>query len=264
MNISEILGILGGTTVLATGLSTFFSKIFLNNLSIEWKKQADLEIENVRSELNEETDRLLAILKNSSDIHSLGQNERLKAVKNLWENVIKIRNLNKSTSYIYTILSPEEYNKKLNNDFVKDILETIPEIEQLAVETNEIMIETEKYRPFLNEYLWGLFSVYNAFSTRLTYKLKENSKKKNIKVWYEDDGLNYLMKTFFSYEELNSIELESQNSIKFVIDRMEEKIILECGKIISEDFAMKKSIKQSSKLKKPLIKIDNLRTENKK
>ena len=45
---------------------------------------------------------------------------------------------------------------------------------------------------------------------------------------------------------------------------MEEKIILECGKIISGDFAMKKSIKQSSKLKKALIKIDNLKSENKK
>jgi len=264
MNISEFIGVLGGATALATGLATFFTKIILKNVSIEWQKQANLEIEEFRSKLNEKTDQLKKILSNSSDVHSLAQNKRLEAVNILWQNVIKIRNLNKSATFFYLIFKPKEYNKKLDNNINNEILATTPNIEELSSKTNEIMADVEIYRPFLNEYLWGLFSIYNSFSSRLTYKLKENSKKKNINIWYKDDGLDYLIKAVFNSEELDLIEFDSPNSIKIVIDKMEEKIISECAKIVSGDFAMKKSINQSRKLKEALIRVEDLDFINKK
>lgn len=89
-------------------------------------------------------------------------------------------------------------------------------------------------------------------------QLKLSYQEGKIEKWYEDDALKSFLNAVFTSDELKSFNFESLNSIRIVIERFEEKIIKECSKIISGDFATEKSIKQSRKIKEVLDDVDNV------
>lgn len=258
MNFNQILSLFGGITVVSTSLATFFSYLILNKLKINWKKNADIEIEKAIAKMDKNREEIMSIFANFSQIHNTSQKKRIEAVEILWKNTLEIRELNDSAVFFYNIIPPKEYNKSSNNQLIKNLINRIPEKEDLAYKIKEINGNVDRYRPFLNEYLWGLFSLYGSFSTRLSLQLKLSYEYENndIKKWYKDEAINTFLNTVFDSKELDSFNFDSLYTIRMIIDRFEEKILKESSKLISGDFATQESIKQSKKIKKALDKVD--------
>lgn len=261
MEVSDIIVYLGGWAVLTAGIAVFIGKFLTeriaDNLQIKWSREQEEKLEILRAEITREHSIFTAILNSSSSIHKLSQSERIEAIKILWENTLKLRDLSGVPALFFDYLFENEYNQSCNKETRISGLNSLSS-DSLFDKASTIFNNVEKYRPFLGEQLWSLFHIYYILSFRVVLKLIEGRDEKNIISWDEDEYIRLILDRAFTDEDRKSIPVppKNMNPLTPTIDLMKQKMLFEIFKIISGELAAESDLSKAKELRKLIPQVE--------
>lgn len=251
MAVSDIIAYLGGSVVLTVLILKFFGRFFFETVAdkwkIEWNREQEEKLERLRAEITREQSIFTATLNSHSSSHQFSQSDRIEAVKVLWDNILKLRDLILFPGVFFDSLLENEYNQIYNNNTIMNGLNSLS---FNSLDDRTIWNNVEKHRPFLGEQLWNLYHIYYILVYRVVFKLIEGRDKKNIVSWNKDEYLRLILEKAFTDEERKSIFSPSKNMnpLRPTIDLMEQKILFEMLKIISGELAAENDLANARKL----------------
>lgn len=252
VEVSDIINYYGGPVIVTVIISVFIVKVLFkleaDKYRIKWNREQKEILELSRAEITREQSIFAAVLNSHSSSHQFSQADRIEAVKVLWDNIVKLRDLTLFPEVLFDNFLENEYNQMYNN---KKIMSGLNSISSDILTDETIWNSTVKYRPFLGEQLWNLFHIYYIFVNRVVFRLIEGRDKKNIMSWNKDEYLQLILEKAFTDEEKKWIfsPPKNMNPIRPTIDLMEQKILFEMQKIISGELAAESDLTNSQKLK---------------
>jgi hypothetical protein len=244
--LKTVLASIGGGVIVLVAILKWLSKIIEEKLKLVWQQQNQKEIEIFKAYITNSQDIFKSSLTQFSSGHQCSQEKRLKAIDELWETILAIRSFVGPIVSFYDVLLPKEYMPVLEKDpdafLVSKInLETI----------NEFMkrIESiEKQRPYLGEYIWGLFFTYRAFMLRMTFVFQSSKEKGQIIPWYEDKHMLDMLKTSIGKDYVDGRDFSVPTATHYAIAMFEQKILIEVNKLISGEYASESNYKEAKRL----------------
>lgn len=262
ITISTLIRILGGWSLVITGIIGYFGYRIADKMKIKWNAEANERLEELRNSGNKEIEKLRAeinqdysffkiILDSYSSEFQSTQPNRIKAIETLWENTLLIRRLGGTSTAFYGLFLEKEFNTIYNNEKIQElILKPISssDIDQILLSVGNV----EKCRPFLGEYLWTLFNTYSTLIGRVTLLLYEGIEKKNIKCWHKDTYTRSIIEEVFSEDEKRYIYSMKIGSFKAATNILERKMLYEIAKLVSGELAANNNFDKAVKIQQLL------------
>lgn len=258
INISELIGIIGGWGIVISGLTIFISQRLSERLNNKWKQNSDIKIDQLRNDFNRKNTILnnLISFQNTSFNHS--QEKRVIAVEIIWSNINYLKSkIPSPLGIIYNILTEKEIDEFLESDStnvqitsMKNELNTFNEYEYFN-ELSETTKDIFKQRPFLGEELWLSYETYKAFIGRLIYRIHEDIQvNKKISHWHNDSSIMIILETYLNTDEINFIKNKKMGSLNTTLNLLDTKVLHQMNSIISGNSASENALERVIKLEK--------------
>ena len=250
---------IGGGAVVAVAVIAWFGNLTRDKINLIWKQEYEKEIELLKSNFNSNLELLRISLTTFSAGHQYSQERRLQAIDLLWQNIISIRDFISPISTFFSVLLPEEYTPVLNKDPDAFLVSRITDKTTSELLNKLDNIETQ--RPYLGEYIWGLFFTYRSFMLRISFLFQRGKEKGHIKKWHEDTHVLNMLKTSIGDEDFNKLDFAHPMSILYAINMFEQKILIEVNKLVSGEFASEANYKEAKRLL-DLVKNEGLKVND--
>ena len=244
--IETILASLGGVAVVAVGVLPWVSKLVQDRINLKWKQNYQKEIELIKANLNTNQEIIKATLSSYSTGHHYAQERRLKSIEALWESILKIRAYLSPLTTFYSVFLPDEYTTILEKEHYNHLINMFSEEEVLKFSLSIEDIESQ--RPFIGEYMWGLFFAYRAFMLRMAMLFNTGVKKNDIQEWKNDTHLITILKTSIGEDEFNKLDLNVSINILYAIGLFEQKILIEMNRNITGETASESNLQQAKRI----------------
>lgn len=233
-----IFSSLSGGIVVAIGILPWVGKFVQDRLILKWNQDYLKEIEYIKDSLNSNQEIIRATLSSYSTSHNYAQEKRLIAIEKLWECI--------SLSTFYSVFLPNEYLIILEKEDYRYLLNKYSddEIHKFPLVIDDI----ESQRPYLGEYMWGLFFAYRAFMLRMAVLFNHGVKKNNIPEWKYDVHLINLLKTSIGRGGFQKLDKNIPINILFAIGFFEQKILIEMNKNITGETASESNLHQAQRI----------------
>jgi len=213
---------------------------------------------------------LTPILQSYSSSSQTAQPKRIRAIEFLWKKILLIRKMGYIPNGFYTVVIyaniPEKgSNSIFDDERVKSLLDplSVDDVKDLMIHRTDV----EKYRPFLGEYLWALYSSYDFLIARVILLLIEGRDKRdaitgkinksNLIYWYQDENTRSVIDVILNDEEKKTIYTTKDNSFKLATDLLEKKIIEHSTKVLSGEIEAYNNSDKESEILKKLIQVRN-------
>jgi hypothetical protein len=256
LNITEIIAVLGGWTLIISAISAWIGKLVAEKVTLKWKEQQKKELNKMTHQLA--SDRLImeSAVSNLSSGQKVAQEKKIQAIEILWKNIIEIRDGLQSAITFYKILLPSEYNDVFTKSNMRLMISDLNE-GQIA-QTISKTYDTEIYRPYLGEKLWLLFFIYRAFLGRISHILIDGLNKGTIEDWRKDNAVHSLLENVFHDEQMKAVTNESPIAMHNAITLLEAMILEEISLIMSGEKASKETFKHAKKVGELMGNIDTI------
>ncbi|MCA1011466.1 hypothetical protein [Halobacillus halophilus] len=231
----------GAIGAVVIGILNWISKPLNNFLKIRWKHTAEKGIAKDKSYDDKAIEIIKSSLGNLNTGVSISHEKRLDSVDKLWSSVLEIRDYSSPLILFYTIFLPDEYNEVAKKHDKSLGLDTLTD-----ESTNTVLntIEIEACRPYLGEYIWGLYKSYITFTGRLIFLYLKQERESSIKSWNNDNQIKKIVMKIMDIDEKN-IEIVY---IQDFITIFEQKILLELERVISGQHTIGNNIEEGKKL----------------
>lgn len=198
--------------------------------------QADLlaknskEIEEVKALLERDAEIISAVQKAFAASHSSSQPLKVEAIKELWEALLHVQRNSPSVFMFLDVLLPSEYGEVLGTKQLK----TFSDISNADIEKMFSGKPTyaQNHRLLTGDYLWSLFSAYQALSARIAMLFLTGRAKQNVAAWYEDGGCMSIVRSVCTPTELAEFEKQEFGRIAWIRNLIESKFLISANRIL--------------------------------
>lgn len=202
---SSILASLGGATLILFAFSSWLGKVWANRILESEKNKLSAELESIKIS-NQNFVNAIGV---SNTLYIESQkafaNERVNATKNLWSQLIDLRNNKSSAVMFLDVLTFKEYYQIHNNPKLLFFDEELSEKNLCKTLNADIDI----LRPFIDEKAYAYFWSYRALIGRLSIYIKKiREYGQPVIPWQEDIGVNEILKPIFSKDEFDKLKNE--------------------------------------------------------
>ncbi|WP_117170199.1 hypothetical protein [Paraliobacillus sediminis] len=241
--LTTLFGVVGGSTI-TVGILKWIGRIASDQMKIISQKKANEDIEQLKANISINNELIKTSLSAFATESGYSQEKRLNAIENLWEDILNTREFFAPLSTFYSVILPDEYhNPGLADKF---------NISEVNYESLNQMLETqngiEKYRPYLGEYIWGLYSTYKSFVGRISFLFLTQYYNNSLKPWYNDVHVKKVVKEVLDQEKHENYKYTNIHSLQKVLVEFEHKILKEFDLIISGKSALDTNLEQATKL----------------
>lgn len=129
MEVSDIIANYGGPVVVTIIISVFIVKLLFkleaDKYRIKWNREQKEILDLSRAEITREQSIFTATLNSHSSSHQFSQSDRIEAVKVLWDNILKLRDLILFPGVFFDSLLENEYNQIYNNNTIMSGLNSL-------------------------------------------------------------------------------------------------------------------------------------------
>ena len=219
-------------------------------LKVDIQHEADKKLESFKATLKEQSDAASIILNSqmqnilsvqSTALSSFSYAQRaamerkLKAVEELWIAISSWRYEFPKILNFFDILIAKEYKGiGSNHEFKKRSQEINTDF---FTKTLEIRRNCESHRPFIGQYIWSIFIVYQFIVGRILYLIHQGVEDPSKLEWDKDDSILLMLKSIFDENEVKEFIDLSINKISWLENKFESKFLLSSENIISgKDF----------------------------
>lgn len=222
---------LGGIPAVISGIIGGIWLLTSKRLIIKWTQKENEKLEEIKGSINRNNLVISNLLDSHSNAYLFAQEKRLNAIEKFWEIYLKVKQLFPSEIFlIYTVISKGELSSLLE-DYTpgRAIPSLIRKLDADKFGTT-LMEETnilDTYKIYIDPKLWMYFWVYRAFCGRIVNFVNDCKGKGKLKHWTEDKGLKDLLNVIMTETEMKTIYGNYLNSIQYVFDIIEHKMINE-------------------------------------
>lgn len=241
--IINLVGVLGGYTIVIGSIIYFVSQRIAERLNILWKQDADTKIESLKHSFNKQNDLLNTLMVSYNSNYNQAQGKRIKSIEILWENLLGYKGIIPSDcAFVFNILTEDEieafWERETDNLVFIEIRNGL-----IKLDKNENLNYLGKSkailkeRPFLGEEIWLYYEIYKVFLGRISYLLFKGIENMKFEHWHNDASLRGLFSDNFSKEEFNYIYSHKLRSLDVTINFLEAKLLDEINSTLSGDKA---------------------------
>lgn len=257
LSAGQIVACMGGASVVAAGVSSFFSKMVIERVLSKWRRDEQTLVEVVKADLASERVLLESSTRGFQSGIDANQPKRLASIERLWAEVLRLRGVFSFPVFFCTIFVPDEYADLLRNR--PELFESLRELDSQTITTN--MKESNKLeneRPYLGETLWLQFFLYRAFLGRLTIVLTGGLEKGRITDWRKDQGIMQILSNALPADNVKYL-LEKAvfiMSASATLNALESNILKEMSLIVSGRRSSFESFENAKELQEAIAKMD--------
>lgn len=264
VTLKQIIILLGGLSSVIIGAMYFFFHRIADRLNIQWKRNADISLVKIQSELNKNNAAFSSILSLSGTNHNQAQERRIKAIETLWQNLLEYKYIiPPEGNFIYNILGVEE----IENFWVRDTDNKPFNALRDKLANLDVNVHLNKYQPFLGvikkehpfigEKIWDAFYLYQQFIGRIAVLLLIERKKEGFIHWHKDKYMKEILEGYLNKEEVAYLYSAKYESLKITSEFLENKLLIEINKIISGESFSETALERIKRLA-PLFEKDKL------
>ncbi len=217
----------------------------------------DLDLEEFRDDLSRLSAQLNSVQTAGNAALVEGQRAsaewRMKAVDELWREVVRIRSEAPVAIGFQDILLRSELSEPKALQDLSDLVQ-----ENMA---EPILRGTgvERVRPFVGEPLYLQCFIYRAVTGRVGYLLEKGLKAGNLTPWYEDDGIHQLLGHVLTMDEIRQFKQLDISQLHWVQNAIEAKILDGMQRLIAGEISSQESVAQAQKI---LVQVQSIQGTN--
>lgn len=219
----------------------------LEAYKIKLSSQNDIFIAKLTADLEKEAAIQRAVHDSLSEGQKAAMERKLSSIDKLWSALLELRNNTQGILFYFDIISVEEHKTIFENPQYKTRSKSISEevISKLAVNK-----DIECVRPYVGEYVWALFTIYERVLLRTIYLISKESG-----AWFNDPPIRVLLKTALTEEEMNAFDTQQISKISWLKQIIEQKLILSFQRVISGEAFGEETIHQAAKILSATTKV---------
>jgi hypothetical protein len=256
-NLSDIILILGGWTVVVTGIIAFIGKNLINKLQIEWERNSKEQLQALKGEIDRKNNLISQLLTTHSTSFDIANKKKIDFLDNFWKLTVQLREENYETEFLYSFLLEDEMRKLYADNSIGSKTVREQHLSRIALnhselskKANTLKGEINRQRPFIGEKLFNLFINYMTFSLRTTYLLIKDAKNQKCHVWKDEASLVNILEESLDKKEIEYLLTREFGSYTAVVSMLETKMINEISYSLNGEEAVENSIKQAERLEK--------------
>lgn len=224
------------------------------------KSQLKAENEVSFLELKSSIEREAALHAVSHASFSEGQKaameRKLNAVDKLWGKIINLRsNLPLVLTYIEQ-LTVDEYKEAKNHPSFQ-AMSGDSSLEKIASTIDKEEEPIESVRPYIGEYMWAIFSSYQAIMDRLLVLLNLGRNDAEKIEWYKDPRTRQVIEAVLTKKELEEFDSRKFGKVTWIQRQLESKILSATSKVISGEAFGEESLKQAKLIQQLAIQLQD-------
>lgn len=125
-------------------------------------------------------------------------------------------------------------------------------VEKLAKMFKDNVGSLERVRPYVGEYLWALFSTYQAVITRIAFLIQMGEKDPKKLNWHQDNGIRQLLSSSLAKLEIAEFDAAKIGKVGWLQRNYESKILMAMQRIISGKEFGEEALKQAQDMEQKI------------
>lgn len=233
MDLTALIGLLGGWTLIVVAVSTWLSRLVTERVLSKWRRDEQSLAETMRAELARHSLLLEAGIRGFGAGQDVIRERRVIAVEHLWAAVLALRQRLRGPVFFFGILLPSEYDTALRKQDA--IAASVQDVDDnMILKAIEETMALEAERPHLGETLWLRFFIYRAFLGRLAHLVVQGKRTGHIPDWTQDSGVQQLLGYVVQQVELAELlKATAPVSINRALNALEGLLLEEISQITS-------------------------------
>jgi len=220
----------------------------------ELKTQADAQAVKLVAAIEKEAEKLRFATSTVTESQKLAIARKLDGLDTLWSGVLSARENVPIIMGFIDILSEEQYLSMADHPHFQEMVGEISP-EKMAKMFKDNVGSLERVRPYVGEYLWAIFSTYQALITRTTLLIQMGEKDSKKLNWHQDDGIRQLLSSSLSDSELAQFDATPIGKVGWLQRKYEGKILRAMEKIISGKEFGEEALKQAQDMEEKIQKL---------
>ena len=222
--------------------------------------ESSSNLERYKSDLSREASVLAVAHRALGESVSLAQRQRVEGLTALWKALLNVRNNAPTIFTFLDALLPDEYDTLHRHEFKTFTDDVTPE--SLRAMAGENAKTIEWVRPFVGEYLWFLFYVYQGIHFRITMLYWEGKQKQRIPPWFQDEGTLKLLASVATEEELGRFRKLQWGQIASMRQLIESKFLRTADRIISGQATGSVAVEEAARISKAVAEVNAQKGSN--
>ena len=227
----KIWTLIGGIPAIISAVIGGIWLLTSKRVILKWTSRENLKLEEIKGEIAKNNIVIRELINTQSNAYLIAHDKRLNAIEQYWNTYLKIKKAFPSSIYLmYTILTKEEIENILHDFEPTRIIPTMIRAVNAENYTKKLMEETEELdyqRIYIEPNMWAYFFIYRAFCARLVNWIDKGQKQGKIELWTREKQMKDLLKVIFSEDEIMKAYGKDINSLQYVFDLIEIKILNE-------------------------------------
>lgn len=251
MDIQTILVSTLGSTVLLSGLVWLLKNLLITKLTKSVQHKFDINLAVINSELQEKSAELNSLrdslLNGSVNRQNLLYEYKVKAVEEVWNNVIALSPAKKVSAILSSVKYDEVLKLGATNPKVSEMFK------MLDKDSNHdyfLSYSTPKARPFISELSWALFSAYSSILAIAVMRI-EALKSSVTKDFFNDDSILDTVKVALPHQK-KFIDEHGIEGLHYLLEELEKSILKELKNILDGKGLDEANIKWANAINKTI------------
>ena len=216
----------------------------------------DVKLEQFKNEISETTEQRIELQSAANAVmlttHQVTAEWRIKAVDDLWREVLRVRDATANPLTMLDILLPSEYQRFVTDS---DFRNSIP---KLGDNMHILNSSIEHVRPLVGDNLFNMFFLYRATLGRIWALLEKGIREGHVKPWFKDKSIRWNLRQILSAEQMGVFESRTEMHLIWTRSQMEDRILAALREILVGTQAATVGMEQASRIRDA---VDSIRFE---
>ncbi|HEX7636576.1 MAG TPA: hypothetical protein VF427_15040 [Noviherbaspirillum sp.] len=196
-----------------------------------------IEVERLKAELSANAAIVSAAHKSLTESYALAHKLQTEGIARLWKAFLNVRNSAPAVLAFLDILAPSEYSDPKVQQRIKGLAADLT-IERISKIADEMQQGIEEVRPFIGEYLWALFFVYQAIMLRISFLAHNGQLEGRYEEWFKDGPTVRLLENVATPDEMQRFHSLQFGQIDWTRKLIEGKFLITSQKMVSGKLAV--------------------------
>ena len=182
---------------------------------------------------------------------------RLDAAETLWNDLLLFRSALPPIFDYLDILTEEEFPEAINHPRGQELFDKLSEDEIRSFAASHglrgdigqrLDYSLERVRPYVDEYLWAIFSTYKIIMVRIWWHMAWFKERKGDYIyWYKNEYTRELIESVLTPDELADLDRARLGKISELRHKLEQKMVDELRRVLSGETSGSDSLHQARK-----------------
>ena len=223
----------------------------LSAVNNELRTQADAQAAHLKASIEKEAEKIRFATSSIGESQKAAITKKLEGIDTLWSGVLKARENVPAVMGFIDILTVDEYLTMGDYPHFKQMVGELSPEKLIQMFKDNVGL-LERVRPYVGEYLWAIFSTYQALITRIVLLIQMGEKDPKKLNWHQDGGIRQLLNSSLSAQEVAEFDATKIGKVGWLQRNYESKILQAMQKVISGQEFGEEALRQAQDMEEKI------------